>query len=149
MASQLPAHFVFATLVPWSSPQRPSKLATLLDSAPGGHRDAQGIESLASECGSLLVPCTFETRYEKRMMKKLLKQLEPFSDFCAFVLQLREVPGEMSREYVQKVMAPHDALLLSVPTLWCWIPVTLRIGCCRLSTKTRLGSKRMRGVQRR
>ncbi|CAK0891407.1 unnamed protein product [Prorocentrum cordatum] len=111
MASQLPAHFAFATLVPWSSPQRPSKLATP-DSAPGGHWDAEGIASLASECGSLLVPCTFETRYEKYMMKKLLEQLEPHGDLCVFVLQLLEVWGELSREYVQEVMARHDALVV-------------------------------------
>ncbi|CAK0896734.1 unnamed protein product [Prorocentrum cordatum] len=110
MASQLPAHFAFATLAPWRSPQRPSRLAAP-DSAPEGHWDAEVIASLASECNSLLVPCTFKTRYEKRVMKKLMEQLEPHGDFCVYVLQLLEVPGEMSREYVQAVMPRHDALL--------------------------------------
>jgi len=59
----------------------------------------------------LLVPCTFETRYEKRTMKKLLELLEPYESCCVFLLQLLEVTGEMSREYVTTVMARHDALL--------------------------------------
>ncbi|CAK0796399.1 unnamed protein product [Prorocentrum cordatum] len=110
MASQFPASYAFATLVPWSSPQRPSKLITP-DSAHEGHWDSEEIASLTSECTSLLVPCTFETRYEKRVMNKLLEQLEPHRDMAVFMLQLLEVPGEMSREYVQTVMTRHDALL--------------------------------------
>ncbi|CAK0816267.1 unnamed protein product [Prorocentrum cordatum] len=110
MTSQLPAHFAFATLVPWRSPQRPSRLASP-DSGSEGHWDTERIASLASECTSLLVPCTFETRYEKSMMKTLMEQLEPHRDLCVFLLQLLEVPRELSREYVQTVMARHDALL--------------------------------------
>eukprot|EP00959_Pyramimonas_sp_CCMP1952_P367788 7703736-Pyramimonas_sp.AAC.1 len=44
-------------------------------------------------------------------MKKLLELLEPYEDCCVFLLQLLEVTGEMSREYVTTVMARHDALL--------------------------------------
>ncbi|CAK0789288.1 unnamed protein product [Prorocentrum cordatum] len=110
VAPQLPPDVAFATLVPWSSPQRPSRLATP-DSAAQGRWDPEGIADLASECTSLLVPCTFETRYEKRLMKKLLEQLEPHRDICVYVLQLLEVAGQITREYVQTVMARHDALL--------------------------------------
>ncbi|CAK0839730.1 unnamed protein product [Prorocentrum cordatum] len=110
MTSQLPAHFAFATLVPWRSPQRPCRLASP-DSGSEGHWHTERIASLASECTSLLVPCTFETRYEKSMMKKLMEQLEPHRDLCVFLLQLLEVPRELSWECVQTVMARHDALL--------------------------------------
>ncbi|CAK0861784.1 unnamed protein product [Prorocentrum cordatum] len=110
MASQLPEDFTFATLVPWDSPHKPDRLITP-DTAHAGHWDAREIASLVSGCSCLLVPCTLETKYEKRMIQSLLQQIEPNSDLCVALLQLLEIPGDMSKEYVEMVMARHDVLL--------------------------------------
>ncbi|CAK0804981.1 unnamed protein product [Prorocentrum cordatum] len=110
MASQLPEGFAFATLVPWDSPHRPDRLVTP-GAALAGHWDAGEIASLVSGCSSLLVPCTLETKYEKRMIQSLLKQIEPNSDLCVALLQLLEIPDGMNQEYVEVLMARHDVLL--------------------------------------
>ncbi|CAK0815993.1 unnamed protein product [Prorocentrum cordatum] len=110
MASQLPEDFAFATLVPWGSPHKPGRLVAP-DAAHEGHWDAMEIASLVSGCTHLLVPCTFETQYEKRMLKNLLRQIEPHNNFRVALLQLLEIPGNMNREYVEMLMARHDVLL--------------------------------------
>ncbi|CAK0808791.1 unnamed protein product [Prorocentrum cordatum] len=110
MASQLPEDFAFATLVPWDSPHRPDRLVTP-GAAFAGHWDAGEIASLVSGCSSLLVPCTLETKYEKRMIQSLLKQIEPNSDLRVALLQLLEISDDTNQEYVEVLMARHDVLL--------------------------------------
>lgn len=111
VAPQMRDEFGFATLVPWESEQRQRPGNVISADSSRRHWSAEEVTALVSRFSTLLVPCTFETQHERRVVRELLTQLQPRSDVSVLMLQLLEVPGEPSRHYVSTVMARHEALL--------------------------------------
>jgi hypothetical protein len=111
MAPHLQSDMCFVMLMPWcASAPKPDNVINP-DTENEAAWNEEEVQARMRQSQLLLVVCVFETKFEQALLKRLLDKLDENDEQHVFAVQLHEVPNETSSEYMQVLMARHDAIL--------------------------------------